>query len=238
MTANKGQRRPTKCFFKLFLNVLNFYSIFVTQQPTTANEGQRRSTKANEGPRKVRRRSTKAHSGQRRPTTANAGQRRSTKAHSGQRRPTKASAGQRRPTAANDGQRRPTQANAGQRRPTQANAGRGTRFSLSNVCFFSRFVPLKLTILYQFYLAGRRPTQADEGPQQPMMANEGQRRPTKTKRGPNDASGVVWAIICFFSNVQFICYFFITSPSTYSCFFSNKPRSEPEPGLGRPWALY
>src|SRR6202522_77042 len=133
---------------------------------------------------------------------------------------------------ANAGQRRPTAANDGQRRPTQANAGRGTRFSLSNVCFFSRFVPLKLTILYQFYLAGRRPTQADEGPQQPMMANEGQCRPTKTKRGPNDASGVVWAIICFFSNVQYICYFFITSPSTYSCFFSNKPRSEPEPGLG------
>src|ERR1700678_1877726 len=48
----------------------------------------------------------------------------------------------------------------------------------------------------------------------------------------------IWAIICFFSNVQSICYFFITSPSTYSCFFSNKPRSEPEPGLGRAWALY
>src|ERR1700678_945820 len=79
---------------------------------------------------------------------------------------------------------------------------------------------------------GRRPTQVNEGPQQPMTANKGQRRPTKTKRGPNDASGVVWAIICFFSNVQSICYFFITSPSTCSCFFSNKPRSEPEPGLG------
>src|SRR5271155_3542004 len=139
---------------------------------------------------------------------------------------------------ANAGQRRPTAANDGQRRPTQANAGRGIRFSLSNVCFFSRFVPLNLTILFQFYLAGRRPTQADEGPQQPMMANEGRRRPTKTKRGPNDASGVVWAIICFFSNVQSICYFFITSPSTCSCFFSNKPRSEPEPGRGWAWALY
>src|ERR1700678_2528688 len=103
MTANEGQRRPMKCFFKLFFNVLCIYFIFVTQQPTTANEGQRRSTKANEGPRKVRRRSTKAHSGQ--------------------RRPTKASAGQRRPTAANDGQRRPTKANEGQRRPTKTKRG-------------------------------------------------------------------------------------------------------------------
>src|ERR1700679_2185972 len=144
-----------------------------------------------------------------------------TKAHSGQRRPTKANAGQRRPTAANEGQRRPTQAHTFRR----------------YICFFFGFCS-KLTILYKFYLAGRRPTQADEGPQQPMTANKGQRRPTKTTRGPNDASGVVWAIICFFSNVQSICYFFITSPSTCSCFFSNKPRSEPEPGLGRPWALY
>src|SRR6202789_2668799 len=91
-----------------------------------------------------------------------------TKAHSGQRRPTKANAGQRRPTAANEGQRRPTQAHTF--RPY--------------VCFFFVFCS-KLTILYKFYLAGRRPTQADEGPQQPMTANEGQRRPTKTKRGPN-----------------------------------------------------
>src|SRR5271168_1437113 len=145
-----------------------------------------------------------------------------------------ANAGRRRPTAANDGQRRPTAANDGQRRPTQANAGP----HVSALCMFFFVFCSKLTILYKFYLAGRRPTQADEGPQQPMTANEGQRRPTKTKRGPNDASGVVWAIICFFSNVQSICYFFITSPSTCSCFFSNKPRSEPEPSLGRPWALY
>src|SRR5271168_486938 len=59
MTANDGQRRPTECFFTLFFNVLNFYFIFVTQQPTTANEGQRRSTKA--------------HSSQRWPTKTNAG---------------------------------------------------------------------------------------------------------------------------------------------------------------------
>src|ERR1700678_2752020 len=98
--------------------------------------------------------------------------------------------------------------------------------------FFFRVLFQTNYLLYKFYLAGCRPTQADKGPQQPMTANKGQRRPTETKRGPNDAPGVVWAIICFFSNVQSICYFFITSRSTCSCFFSNKPRSEPEPGLG------
>src|ERR1700678_3182814 len=157
------------------------------------------------------------------------------RANEGQRRPTKGKTqvnkGPQRPTTANDSQCRPTQVNEGQRRPTQAHT------FWPYVCFFFVFCS-NLTILYKFYLAGCRPTQADKGPQQPMTANEGQRRPTKTKRGPNDGSGVVWAIICFFSNVQSICYFFITSRSTCSCFFSNKPRSEPEPGLGRPWALY
>src|SRR5271168_654735 len=34
-----------------------------------------------------------------------------------------------------------------------------------------------------------------------MTANEGQRRPTKSKKGPNDTSGVVWALgVFFFSN--------------------------------------
>src|SRR6202522_2470870 len=160
------------------------------------------------------------------------------RANEGQRRPTKGKTqvneGPQWPTTANDSQRRSTKAHSGQRRPTQANAG---PYVSALRMFFFVFCS-KLTILYKFYLAGCRPTQADKGPQQPMTANEGQRRPTKTKRGPNDGSGVVWAIICFFSNVQSICYFFITSRSTCSCFFSNKPRSEPESGLGRPWALY
>src|ERR1700678_3810753 len=155
---------------------------------------------------------TAANDGQRRPTQVNEGQRRptegKTQVNEGPQRPTTAHDGHRRPPQVNEGPQRPTTANDVQRRPTQANAGRGTRFSLSNVCFFSRFVPLKLTILYQFYLAGRRPTQADEGPQQPIMANEGQRRPTKTKRGPNDASGVVWAIICFFFKCTIYLLFF------------------------------
>src|SRR5271168_1173430 len=37
----------------------------------------------------------------------------------------------------------------------------------------------------------RRPTQVNEGPQLPMTANE-------DKKGPNDASGVVWALGVFF----------------------------------------
>src|ERR1700678_3326281 len=146
MTANEGQRRPTKCFFKLFLNVLNFYSIFVTQQPTTANEGQHRSTKANAGPRRPTvaiEWPMTANEGPRKdflncflnvqhfyfifvtqqPTKANAGQRRPTQVNEGQRRPMKAHSSQRRPTKANAGPRKPTVANDGQQRPTQAHEG-------------------------------------------------------------------------------------------------------------------
>src|ERR1700678_2720702 len=40
-------------------------------------------------------------------------------------------------------------------------------------------------------------------PGRPTAANDGQRRPTKTKKAPNDARGVVWALgkvfFCFFS---------------------------------------
>src|ERR1700678_2923605 len=39
------------------------------------------------------------------------------------------------------------------------------------------------------------------GPRKPTKAHssqEGQRRPTKRKKGPNDASGVVWALGVFF----------------------------------------
>src|SRR5271168_883172 len=43
-----------------------------------------------------------------------------------------------------------------------------------------------------------------ESPRQPMTANEGQRRSTKAnqdKKGPNDASGVVWALGVFLFHV-------------------------------------
>src|SRR5271168_3877031 len=115
-------------------------------------------------------------------------------------RSTKAHSGQRRPTTANAGQRRSTKANAGQRRPI--------RFGLTYVFFRVLF---QTNYLIQVLFSR---VQANAGRQRPTAANDGQRRPTKTKRGPNDASGVVWAIICFFSNVQSIRYFFITSRST------------------------
>src|ERR1700678_167333 len=135
---------------------------------------------------------------------ANEGQRRLTKGktqvNKGPQRPTTANDSQRRPTQVNKGPQRPTTANEGQRRPTQDHTFRPYVF------FFFVFCS-KQTILYKFYLAGRRPTQADEGPQQPMTANAGQRRPTKTKRGPNDASGI-WAIICFFFKCTIYLLFF------------------------------
>src|ERR1700678_1295752 len=38
-----------------------------------------------------------------------------------------------------------------------------------------------------------------------MTANKGQQRPTKTKKGPNNVSGVVWALgVFFFSNFSSI----------------------------------
>src|ERR1700678_1114932 len=138
------------------------------------------------------------------------------RANEGQRRPTKGK------TQVNEGPQRPTTANDSQRRPTQAHTFR------PYVCFFFVFCS-KLTILYKFYLAGRRPTQADEGPQQLMTANAGPQRQQGAQTTRLASFGPLYV---FFSNVPSICHFFITSPSTCSCFFSNKPRSEPEPGLG------
>src|ERR1700678_1797968 len=134
------------------------------------------------------------------------------RANEGQRRPTKGK------TQVNEGPQRPTTANEGQHRPMQAHKFR------PYVCFFFAFCS-KLTILYKFYLAGRRPMQVNEGPQRPTQANEGPQRPTTANEGqcrPMQAH----------TFRPYVCFFFITSPSTCSYFFSNKPRSEPEPGLG------
>src|ERR1700678_3632540 len=127
--------------------------------------------------------------------------------------------------------RRSTKAHSGQRRPTQANAG--PYVSALRMFFFR--VLFQTNYLIQVLFSR---VQANAGPQRPTAANDGQRRPTqahKDKKGPKRRvwrrlGG--WAIICFFSHVQSICYFFITSRSTCSCFCSNKPRSEPEPALG------
>src|ERR1700678_2003221 len=162
------------------------------------------------------------------------------RANKGQQRPTKGKTqvnkGPQRPTTANDSQRRPTQVNEGPQRPTKANAG---PYVSALRMFFFVFCS-KLTILYKFYLAGCRPTQADKGPQQPMTANEGQRRHTKTKRGPNDVSGVVWSIICFFFQMYNLFVIFLLLAVVLVHVFSLTSRglsltepyqAEPKPGF-------
>src|SRR5271168_4989302 len=114
MTATKAHGRPTQAYKG-------------PQHPTTANEGQHRSTAAHGRP-------MQAHSAQRRPMQVNAGPLRPTAPDDGQRRPTqahssprKANAGPRRPTAPNDGTRRPTKAtkaNPGLAASAQANVHR------------------------------------------------------------------------------------------------------------------
>src|SRR6202522_540506 len=109
----------------------------------------------------------------------------------------------RRPTATDDGQRRPTQArssprkaNAGPRRPTATNNHR--------YVFFIMYFFKNLRLIH----AG--PQRRKESPRQPTAANEGQHRPTKREKGPNDARHVVWAGIgkfvfnVFLFNVQLI----------------------------------
>src|ERR1700678_2526370 len=60
----------------------------------------------------------------------------------------------------------------------------------------------------------RRPTAANEGQRRPTAANKGQCRPTKTKKSPNDARRVVWAIgRAFFSMyILFFIFLLLQSP--------------------------
>src|SRR5271155_2642803 len=51
---------------------------------------------------------------------------------------------------------------------------------------------------------------AHESPRRPTAANEGQRKPTKIKKGPNDATCIVWAIGNFFFKCTI--YFLPTTP--------------------------
>src|ERR1700678_4576365 len=125
-------------------------------------------------------------------------------------------------------------ANDGQRRPMQANAG--PHVSALRMFFFRVLFQTNYLIQVLFSRA-----QTNAGRRRPTAANDCQRRPTqahKDKKGPKRRQTRRLGHYMFFLNVQSICYFFITSPSTCSYFFSNKPRSEPEPGLGRPWAVY
>src|ERR1700678_757632 len=75
--------------------------------------------------------------------------------------------------------------------------------------------------------AGHGESTRDPGPthlkgnsqRRPTAANEGQCRPTKTKKGPNDARRVVWA----FFNVHFIFHFFITTKPTKAHISQRQP---------------
>src|ERR1700678_1970207 len=91
---------------------------------------------------------------------------RPTKAHSSQRRPTKANAGQRRPTQANEGPQHPTQANEDKNGPK-----RGRRLV--------RFVGSSAR-----QPAAPHPPHPSLAQTRPTKAHEGQRRPTKRKKGP------------------------------------------------------
>src|ERR1700678_4341491 len=117
MTANDGQRRPTKAhkdekgpkrriWRRLGPRCVLFYFISSILLTTKAHSSQQWPPKANAGPQK--------------PTAANAGPQKPTAANDGQRRPTADNAGPRRPTAANDGQRRPTQAHEDKKGPNGA----------------------------------------------------------------------------------------------------------------------
>src|SRR5271168_5124124 len=80
-------------------------------------------------------------------------------------------------------QRRPTQVNEGQRRPTKTKKGpnddRYVFFMYNHFILFYNESSSRKSFFYYYY-------EAQEGPQQLTTANKGQRRPTKTKKGPND----------------------------------------------------
>src|SRR5271168_2084517 len=54
------------------------------------------------------------------------------------------------------------------------------------------------------------PDDAHKSPRRPTAANEGQHRPTKMKKGPNDTRCIVWAIGKFF--LKCTIYFLPTTP--------------------------
>src|ERR1700678_3667 len=88
-------------------------------------------------------------------------------------------------TAADEGQRRPTVVGNDQKRAQTtrpASFGPVVRFFFYFSCFYILSI-----VLFRF-----------EAPQQPMTANKGQQRPTKTKKGPNDARRIVWVLGMFF----------------------------------------
>src|SRR5271168_3303430 len=110
--------------------------------------------------------------------------------------------------------RRPTKAHSSQRRPTQAyedetKMKKGPNDASSVVWAIGEFF---LTVQFISYpphpfLARPTPTKAHISQRRPMQAYEDE---TKMKKGPNDASSVVWAI----GELFFECtiYFLSTTP--------------------------
>src|SRR5271168_3821870 len=64
--------------------------------------------------------------------------------------------------------------------------------------------------MYNLFLTHHTHSWPGRRPQKPTAANKGQRRPTKMKKGPNDARCVVWAIGKFFFKCTI--YFLPTTP--------------------------
>jgi hypothetical protein len=146
---------------------------------------------------------TQAHEGPQQPTMANKGQCRSTKAHSSQRRPTKTKKG--------------------------LNDARHVIWALG--VFFLLFFSVLLTTHHVSQLHHTHHTHCWPGqrPQRPTAANKGQRRPTKTKKGPNNARHAVWAIGTFFFKCTIYFLFFITTrpcaPTRSCCLLLRPPSS-------------
>src|ERR1700678_2815959 len=82
-------------------------------------------------------------------------------------------------------------AHSSQRRPTQAYEDeKGPK--RRGIYFF------KCTIYFLPTTPIVGPDNTHTSPRRPTAANDGQCRPTKTKKGPNDARCLVWAIGTFF----------------------------------------
>src|ERR1700678_1100832 len=85
---------------------------------------------------------------------------------------------------------------AGSRRPTMAS--KGYIFLIISHFLTNHAGPRRPTTAGQ-----RRSTKAHSSQQRPTKANKDQQRPTETKKGPNDARHIVWAV-----GVLFLILFF------------------------------
>src|ERR1700678_2070316 len=105
---------------------------------------------------------------------------------------------------AQQGPQQPTMANAGPRRRKRAQTTIGMCFLCTIILFY--FYNESSSRKSFFLLL--------QSPGSPTAANDGQRRPTKTKKGPNDARRIVWAI-------NIILFIFTTSRHPVDYFFKS-----------------